>query len=172
MRMFTITKTYLYNFDPLKPHFYVVKLGLTEVCIIFLISSHKHRLWVLVRTASMRRFWRVPTIYVLSRNMKNIRIYFLKICHFLVVEFSVYLNRRVFVMNIWKLYTCISRTMRKRYSVHMRTAKTELISQLKNLWILLNKNNIQKSPWQDCITKTRLFKYTEYFITKKMKIFR
>ena len=22
-----ITKTYLYNFDPLKPHFYIVKLG-------------------------------------------------------------------------------------------------------------------------------------------------
>ena len=26
----TITKTYLYNFDPLKPH-YIVKLGFTEV---------------------------------------------------------------------------------------------------------------------------------------------
>ena len=25
----TITKTYLYNFDPLKPHFYIVKLGFT-----------------------------------------------------------------------------------------------------------------------------------------------
>ena len=32
----------------------------------------KHRLWVLVRTASMRQFQRVPTIYVLSRNKKNI----------------------------------------------------------------------------------------------------
>ena len=31
-----ITKTYLYNFDPLKPHFYVVKLGFTGVYIIFL----------------------------------------------------------------------------------------------------------------------------------------
>ena len=27
----TITKTYLYNFDPLKPHFYIVKLGFTGV---------------------------------------------------------------------------------------------------------------------------------------------
>ena len=33
-----ITKTYLYNFDPLKPHFYIVKLGFTGVYIIFLIS--------------------------------------------------------------------------------------------------------------------------------------
>ena len=40
-----ITKTCLYNFDPLKPHFYIVKLGFTEVYIIFLISAQKHRLW-------------------------------------------------------------------------------------------------------------------------------
>ena len=51
-----ITKTYLYNFDPLKPHFYLVKLGFTGVYIIYLISAQKHRLWVLVRTASTRRF--------------------------------------------------------------------------------------------------------------------
>ena len=52
----TITKTRLYNFDPLQPHFYIVKLGFTGVYIIFLISAQKHRLWVPVRTASARRF--------------------------------------------------------------------------------------------------------------------
>ena len=36
-----ITKTYLYNFDPLKSHFYIVKLGFTGVNIIFLISAQK-----------------------------------------------------------------------------------------------------------------------------------
>ena len=51
-----ITKTYLYNFDPFKPHFYIVKLGFTGVYTIFLISAQKHRLWVLVRTALTRRF--------------------------------------------------------------------------------------------------------------------
>ena len=51
-----ITKTYLYNFDPLKPHFYIVELGFTGVYIVFLISAQKHRLWLLVRTASVRRF--------------------------------------------------------------------------------------------------------------------
>ena len=35
----TITKTCLYNFYPLKPHFYIVKLGFTGVYIIFLISA-------------------------------------------------------------------------------------------------------------------------------------
>ena len=34
-----IRKTCLYNFDPLKPHFYIVKLGFTGVYIIFLISA-------------------------------------------------------------------------------------------------------------------------------------
>ena len=47
-----ITKTCLYNLDPLKPHFYKVKLGFTGVDIIFLISVQKHRLWVLVRTST------------------------------------------------------------------------------------------------------------------------
>ena len=39
MSVIYITKTYLYNFDPLKPHFYTVKLGFTGVYIIFLISA-------------------------------------------------------------------------------------------------------------------------------------
>ena len=34
-----ITKTCLYDFDPLEPHFYIVKLGFTGVYIIFLISA-------------------------------------------------------------------------------------------------------------------------------------
>ena len=34
-----ITKTCLYNFDPLTPHFYIVKLGFRRVDIIFLIAA-------------------------------------------------------------------------------------------------------------------------------------
>ena len=48
----SITKTRLYNFDPLKPHYYIVKLGFTWVYIIFLISAQKQRLWVLVLTST------------------------------------------------------------------------------------------------------------------------
>ena len=51
-----ITKTCLYNVDPLKPYFYIVKMVFTGVYINFLISVQKHRLWVLVRIASPRRF--------------------------------------------------------------------------------------------------------------------
>ena len=91
-----ITKTYLYNFDPLKPHFYIVKLGFTGVNVFFFISTQKHRLWVLV----------VPTIYVLSRNNNNkkkkkkkkIAEFLYENFRFLVVKFSIHLNKRVFVM--------------------------------------------------------------------------
>ena len=38
-RLALITKTCLCNFDPLKPHFTVVKLGFTGVYVIFLISA-------------------------------------------------------------------------------------------------------------------------------------
>ena len=36
-----IMKTRLYNFDPLKPYLYIVKLGFNGVYIIFLISALK-----------------------------------------------------------------------------------------------------------------------------------
>ena len=51
-----ITKTHLYNFDPIKLHFHLVKLGFTKIYTIFLISAQKHRLWLLVRNASPMRF--------------------------------------------------------------------------------------------------------------------
>ena len=65
-----ITKTYLYNFDPLKPHFYIAKLGFTGIYIIFLISAQKHRLWVC--WGSSKEY---PQSVFLSRNMKNIRFF-------------------------------------------------------------------------------------------------
>ena len=83
---------------PLKPHFYIVKLGFTGVYIVFLISAQKHRLWACVTGGSNE----YPQSMFLNRNMKNIRI-FIENFHFLVVEFSVYLNRLVFVMKTYKL---------------------------------------------------------------------
>ena len=69
-----ITKTRIYNFNPLKSHFNIVKLGFTGVYTIFLIllktyivGTHKNCLAETVLTST--------TIYILSRNMKNIRIF-------------------------------------------------------------------------------------------------
>ena len=42
-----IMKTDPYNFGPLKPHFYIVKLAFTGL-YFFLISAQKYRLWVLL----------------------------------------------------------------------------------------------------------------------------
>ena len=60
-----ITKTCLYNFDPLKPYFYIVKLGFTGVYIIFLISAQNIDCGYSLE----------PPRLVLCRNMKNIRIF-------------------------------------------------------------------------------------------------
>ena len=93
-----ITKTYLYNFDPLKPHFYIVKLGFTGVYIIFLISSQKHRLWVLIRTAYPQSMFWAEILLISEFLSENFQ--------FLVVKFSIYLRyRRVFVMNKKNLST-------------------------------------------------------------------
>ena len=93
-----ITQTRLFNSDPLKPHFYVVKLGFKGVYIIFLIFAKKHRLWVLVRTASRGSSNEYPQS-VLSRNMIYISEFLSENFQFSEMNFSIYiLNRRVFVM--------------------------------------------------------------------------
>ena len=89
----SITKTSLYNFNPRKPQFYIVKLGFTGVYIIFLISAHKQRLWVLVEAV-------LTSTHNLCFEQKYERYqnFFTWKFSFLVIKFSVYLNRRVFVM--------------------------------------------------------------------------
>ena len=49
----------------------------------------------------------MPTIYVLSRSMKNIRIFFSEKFQFLEVNFSIYLNRHVFVMENENLHVLL-----------------------------------------------------------------
>ena len=92
-----ITKTCLYNFEPLKPHFYIVKLGFTVVFIIFLIFAQKHRLWVLVLTSTHNLCFE-------QKDEKYRYFFYLKKIQFLVVKFSVYLNRHVFIMTKFSLY--------------------------------------------------------------------
>ena len=65
-----ITKTSPCNEDPLTPHFYSKTMVYRGIHYILIIAL-KHRLWVLIRTASMRRFLCVPTINVLSKNKKK-----------------------------------------------------------------------------------------------------
>ena len=92
-----ITKTYLYNFDPLKPHFYIVKLGFTGVYIIFLISAQTIDCGYSLELPRRGRSNKYQQS-VLSRNMKNIGVFLSENFEFLEMKFSMYLNRRVFVM--------------------------------------------------------------------------
>ena len=93
-----ITKTSLnvYNFDPLKPHFYIVKLGFTGVYIIFLILSKKNiETLKPPRPSGSKKY---PQSMFWEEIWKYIRLFFLSEKLILVVKFSVYLNRRIFVM--------------------------------------------------------------------------
>ena len=77
-----IKETRLYNVDPLKPHFYIVKLGFTGVHIISLISAQKHRLWYSLEPPRRGGSNEYPQSMFLSRNKKIIRIFYLKIFYF------------------------------------------------------------------------------------------
>ena len=91
-----ITKTCLYNVDPFKPHFHIVKLGFTGYTLYFLFvlknidcgyslepprggSKEYHNL------CFEQQYEKYPSF--LSENFQ-----------FLEVKFSIYLNMRVFVM--------------------------------------------------------------------------
>ena len=83
---------------PLNPTFILVKLGFTGVYNIFLISAQKHRLWVLVRTASSLAILTSTHSLCFEQKYEKYQNFLSENFHFLVVKFSEYLNRHVFVM--------------------------------------------------------------------------
>ena len=94
----TITKTYLYNFDPLKPHFYIVKLEFTGVYIIFLISAQIHRFGYSLeppRTSTHNLCF--------EQKCEKYQNFLSENFHFLMVKFSLYLNRYVFIMRHFQM---------------------------------------------------------------------
>ena len=72
-----ITETYLYKFDPLIPHFYIVKLGLQGYTLFFRISAQKHRLWVLVRSACEAVLTSVHNLLI-EKKYEIYQIFYLK----------------------------------------------------------------------------------------------
>ena len=95
-----ITKTRLYKFDPLKPHFYIVKLGFTEVYIIFLILLKN-----IDCGCSLEPPHLIEAVLTSTHNLcfeqkyGKYQNFLFENVPFLVVKFSIYLNRRVFI--IW-----------------------------------------------------------------------
>ena len=98
LRKHIITKTYLYNFDPLKPHFYIVKLGFTGVYIIFLISAQNIDCGYSLELPHRGNSNKYPQSMFWAEIRKIYFFFYQKMSIFLVVKFSVHLNRHVFVM--------------------------------------------------------------------------
>ena len=95
-----ITKTRQYIFDPLKPHFYIINLGFTGVYIIFsyftknidLDGSNEYpqsMFWV--------EIWKISDFFFIWI-----------ISFFGCIFFPIYLNRRVFVMQMILVW-CLAR---------------------------------------------------------------
>ena len=107
--MLDITKMYLYNFDPLKPHFYIVKLGFTGVYIIFLISAQNIDCGYSLEPPRWGSSNKYPQSMFWAQIWKNIRIFLSENFHFLVAKFSVYLNsfhneiKKVLYLELFKL---------------------------------------------------------------------
>ena len=85
-----ITKTCLYNFDPLKPHFYIVKLGFTGVYIIFLISAKNIDCGYSLEPPHRGGSNEYPQSMSWSEIWKNIRIFIWKFSVFGGKIFSIF----------------------------------------------------------------------------------
>ena len=96
LHIWNITKTRLYNFDPLEPHFYIVKLGFTGVYIIFFISAQN-----IDCGYSLEPPRRLKSTHNLCFEQKyeKYQSFLPENFQFLEVKFSLYLNRRTFVMD-------------------------------------------------------------------------
>ena len=99
MRKAIITKTHLCNFDPLKPHFYIIKLGFTGVYIIFLISAQNIHCGYLLELPQWGSSNEYPQ-WIFWAEIRKISEFLSENFQFLEVKFSTYLNRRVFGMQI------------------------------------------------------------------------
>ena len=97
---FNIRKTCPCNIYPLKPHFYIEKLGFAGVYLFFLFLLQN-----IDCGYSLEAPRRVPTIYVLSKNKKNIKDFLLKFFNFYNLKNLCILHGRVFVMRmVWPLW--------------------------------------------------------------------
>ena len=100
---------------PNTPLFYS-KIGIYMGIYYFLTFALKHRLWIFVRTASLGRFQLVPTIYVLSKNKKNITICHLKINIFTAVTYRNILYGRVIVMHVETISSLFDMRRSRKFS--------------------------------------------------------
>ena len=130
-----ITKTRLYNFDPLKPHFYIVKLGFTGVCIIFLISAQNIDCGYSLEPPRRGGSNEYPQSMFWAEIWKISEFILSEYFQFLEVKFSIYLNRRVFVM--WSSHSMVDlRFCRKSCGPAKISPQDSKAEYLWNMFIL------------------------------------
>ena len=92
-----ITKTYLHNFDPLKPDFYKVKLGLQGYTLFFLFLLKNIVCGYLLEPPQRGGSNEYDNLHF-EQMYEKISEFYLKTFSFWWWKFSIYLNSRVFVM--------------------------------------------------------------------------
>ena len=94
-------------FWPLKPHFYIEKLGLTEIYIIFLISAQNIYCEYSLEPPRRGGSNENPQSMIKAEIRKILDIFLSEIFPFVVIKFSIYLNSRVFVMALAWFVACV-----------------------------------------------------------------
>ena len=92
------TKTCLHNFDPLKPHFYIVKLGFTGVHFSFLSFAKNIDCGYSLEQPRQGGSNGYPQSIFWAEIRAISDCFYLNFFHISVVKYSVYLNRHVFEM--------------------------------------------------------------------------
>ena len=106
-----IKKTCLYNFDPLKPHFYTVKLGFAGVYIIFLISAQNIDCGYSLEPPRRGGSNEYPQSMFWAEIWKNLELFIWKLSFF-----WLYLNRHVLVMQFSHIFTITKISVSQRYT--------------------------------------------------------
>ena len=112
----------MYIVDPLTPHFYISKLGIYRGIHCFLIFFSKHRLWVLVRTASMGAVLTCTynlcfeQEYEINQTVSQLKIVFLQPFKFAVYLIGVLLYCTL-ILHTWLSIPSV-RIMKKNRKAH------------------------------------------------------
>ena len=166
-----ITKTYLYNFDPLKPHFLDSKPGVYRGIHYFSYFCSKNIDCGYLLEPSCRGISNKYPESMFWAEIWKISEFLSESFQFLVVKFSIYLNRRVFVM-IRPLKSLIRLCESEGWSQSSQGAHVQryifwflcLLHSTWEKWFIMYTGNESSNS---LIMKTCLFKYTENFTTEK-----
>ena len=95
-----IMKIRLYSFDLLTPHFYIVKLGFTGLYILVLFLLKNIDCGYSLEPPRRGGSYEYPQS-MFEQKYEKYQNFLSENFQILEVNFSIYLNRRVFVMDIW-----------------------------------------------------------------------